>query len=87
MSRLNSRTVLMQFLVFLTQWILMLLGFYLLAVVIAPARVLDSAFAFERYFDAALKATFALMMSVLWLFIWDRQVKVFFYRRKERILS
>ena len=84
---MNSRTVLMQFLVFLTQWILMLLGFYLLALVIAPAKVLDPAFAFGRYFDAAFKATSALVMSLLWLFIWDRQVRAFFYRGKDRILS
>ncbi len=81
MIKLNGRTTTLQFLVFLTQWLLMIIGFYLLAIVIAPLRVVEPTLAFGRYLDAALKAVVALLMSVFWLYLWDRQVRVFFYRR------
>ncbi len=81
MIKLNGRTIVLQFSVFLTQWLLMIIGFYLLAMVIAPLRVVDTAFAFERYLDSALKGVIGVLMSVSWLYLWDRQVRVFFYRK------
>ncbi len=83
MIELNSRTIVLQFVVFLIQWSLMIVGFYILAFEIAPFRVVDPTFAFERYFDAALKAVVGLLMSVFWLYVWDRQVRVFFYRKNQ----
>ncbi len=83
MIELNGRTTVLQFAVFLTQWLLMIIGFYLLAIVIAPLKVVEPTFAYERYLNAALKAFVALLMSVFWLYIWDRQVRVFFYRKNQ----
>ena len=60
----------------------MLIGFGLLSQNIAPAKLLDPNFPFGRYFDAGIKALVALFLSVVWLFLWDRQVRVLFYRRK-----
>lgn len=80
---MGRRTVVLQFLVFLVQWILMLCGFYLLAFVIAPLRPVGSIVGFGKYFDAGLKALAALLMSVTWLFLWDRQVRVLFFRKEK----
>ncbi len=59
----------------------MLCGFYLLAEVIAPVRLFGSTFEFGKYVDAALKALAALLMSVTWLLLWDRQVRFLFFRK------
>ena len=75
-------TVALQFLVFLTQWTLMILGFGLLATVVAPSRFLPPQIEDARYADAAIKGLVALVMSVFWLLVWDRQVRFFFYRKK-----
>ena len=79
--RLNNRAVALQFLVFLTQWGLMILGFWILSEFIAPLRFLELGLPLGRYFDAGVKGLIALAMSVTWLFIWDRQVRLYFYRR------
>ncbi len=60
----------------------MLSGFYLLAEVIAPLRLLGSTLDFGKYVDAGLKALAALLMSVIWLFLWDRQIRALFYRKE-----
>ena len=80
---MDRKGVSYQVLIFSTQWILMLIGFGLLSQNIAPAKLLDPNFPFGRYFDAGIKALVALFLSVVWLFLWDRQVRVFFYRRKQ----
>jgi hypothetical protein len=81
-KRLNQRAVALQLIVFLTQWGLMIIGFGILAVVVAPLRLqLDPSLG--RYFDAAAKAMIALVLSISWLFIWDRQVRLYFYRKRE----
>jgi hypothetical protein len=81
-TRLNQRAVALQLLVFVTQWGLMIIGFGILAVVVAPLRLqLDPSLG--RYFDAGVKAMIALVLSISWLFIWDRQVRLYFYRKRE----
>ena len=82
MKTLNQRAVALQLLVFGTQWGLMIIGFGILAVVVAPLRLqLDPSLG--RYFDAGVKAMIALVLSISWLFIWDRQVRLYFYRKRE----
>jgi len=72
----------LQLIVFVTQWGLILLGFGILALIVAPLRLqLDPSLG--HYFDAGVKAMIALVLSTSWLFIWDRQVRLYFYRKKE----
>jgi len=78
----GRKTVALQFLVFLTQWTLMIAGFGLLATEVAPSRLLPAGIENARYADAAIKGLVALVMSVFWLLVWDRQVRFFFYRKK-----
>ncbi len=59
----------------------MIAGFGLLSVVIAPAKIFPSSIASYRYLEAGLKAIIATVMSIFWLFVWDRQVRFLFYRR------
>jgi len=60
----------------------MILGFGILALLVAPLRLqLDPGPG--RYFDAGVKAMIALVLSTSWLFIWDRQVRLYFYRKRE----
>ena len=82
MTRLNQRAVALQLLVFVTQWGLMIIGFGILALVVAPLRI-QSGPSLGRYFEAAAKAMIALFLSISWLFIWDRQVRLYFYRKGE----
>jgi hypothetical protein len=82
MKELNQRAVALQLLVFGTQWALMIIGFGILALVVAPLRIPTDP-SLGRYFDAAAKALIALVLSVSWLFIWDRQVRLYFYRKRE----
>jgi len=81
-TRLNQRAVALQLLVFVTQWGLMIVGFGILALVVAPLRI-QSDPSLGRYFEAAAKAMIALFLSISWLFIWDRQVRLYFYRKRE----
>ncbi len=79
---MNRRAIALQLIVFVTQWGLMLLGFGILALIVAPLRLqLDPSLG--RYFDAAVKAMIALVLSISWLYIWDRQVRLYFYRKRE----
>jgi hypothetical protein len=72
----------LQLIVFVTQWGLMILGFGILALLVAPLRLqLDPSLG--RYFDAGVKAMIALILSISWLYIWDRQVRLYFYRKRE----
>ena len=82
MKGLNQRAITLQLIVFITQWALMIIGFGILALVVAPLHIqLDPSLG--RYFDAAVKGMIALLLSISWLFIWDRQVRLYFYRKKE----
>jgi len=81
-TRLNQRAVALQLLVFVTQWGLMIIGFGILALVVAPIRIQSNP-SLGRYFDAAAKAMIALVLSISWLFIWDRQVRLYFYWKRE----
>lgn len=78
---MNGRAVGYEVVVFVTQWGLMLLGFGILTEVVAPLNLLDPTLALGRYFDAGVKGLIALVLSVAWLFIWDRQVRLYFRRR------
>jgi hypothetical protein len=78
---LNRKAVVLQLAVFVTQWGLMIIGFGILSLAIAPLRFLEPNVPLGRYFDAGLKALFALLLSVAWLFIWYGQVRFYFYRR------
>jgi hypothetical protein len=78
---LNYRAVSYQFFVFLVQWGLMILGFAILSKIIAPAHPFENMIGYGNYLDAILKALVALVFSLTWLYIWDRQVRLYFYRR------
>jgi hypothetical protein len=81
-KKLNQRAIALQLIVFVTQWGLMLLGFGILALLVAPLHLqLDPSLG--RYFDAGVKAMIALVLSISWLYIWDRQVRLHFYRKRE----
>lgn len=75
---MNIRAVGYEVVVFVTQWGLMLLGFGILTEIVAPLNLLDPALSLGRYFDAGVKGLVALVLSVAWLFIWDRQVRLYF---------
>lgn len=79
---MNQRAIALQLIIFAIQWGLMIIGFAILALVIAPLH-LPADPSLGRYFDAGLKAIIALVLSVSWLYIWDRQVRVYFYRKGE----
>jgi 4-amino-4-deoxy-L-arabinose transferase-like glycosyltransferase len=79
---MNQRAIALQLIIFVIQWGLIIIGFGILALVIAPLR-LPTDPSLGRYFDAGLKALIALVLSVSWLFIWDRQVRIYFYRKGE----
>ena len=78
---MNTRAVGYELVVFVTQWGLMLLGFGMLTKFVAPLNLLNPGLSLGLYFDAGAKALIALVLSVTWLFIWDRQVRLYFHRR------
>ncbi|HVH14230.1 MAG TPA: hypothetical protein VNA15_00740 [Candidatus Angelobacter sp.] len=78
---MNLRAVGYELVVFVTQWGLMLLGFGILTKFIAQLNLLNPSLSLDMYFDAAIKALIALILSVAWLFIWDRQVRLYFRRQ------
>jgi hypothetical protein len=78
---MNKRAVGYELVVFLTQWGLMLIGFGVLTKFVAPLNLLNPGLPFGLYFDAAAKALVALVLSVTWLFLWDRQVRIYFHKR------
>lgn len=77
---MNRRALAYQVLIFSIQWALMMVGLSILSSFIAPGKILEQSMPFGRFFDAGLKALVALCLSVIWLFLWDRQVRFFFYR-------
>jgi hypothetical protein len=60
----------------------MILGFGILTRFVAPLRLLAPSLPFGTYFDAGVKALLALALSVVWLFLWDRQVRYLFYKHR-----
>jgi len=78
---MNRRAVGNELVVFVTQWGLMLVGFGILTKFVAPLNLLNPSLSLGLYFDAAVKALVALVLSVTWLFVWDRQVRLYFHRR------
>ena len=78
---MNTRAVGYELVVFVTQWGLMLVGFGILTKFVAPLNLLNPSLSLGLYFDAAVKALIALVFSVTWLFVWDRQVRLYFHRR------
>ena len=80
-SAMNIRAVGYELVVFVTQWGLMLFGFGVLTKFIAPLNLVSPSMFLGLYFDAAVKGLFALVLSVTWLFVWDRQVRLYFHRR------
>jgi peroxiredoxin family protein len=78
---MNTRAVGYELVVFVTQWGLMLLGFGMLTRFVAPLNLLNPSLSLGLYFDAGAKALIALVLSVTWLFIWDRQVRLYFHRK------
>jgi hypothetical protein len=79
---MNPRTVAIQILIFSIQWVLMIIGFYFLAEVLAPVQVIPSYISYNRIIDSAVKAGTALVMSLFWLYVWDRQVRLFVFRNE-----
>ncbi len=71
-----------QYAIFVSQWVLMIIGFGILTRYIAPLNLIPTDQTFGRLFDAGFKGLVALGLSVVWLFIWDRQVRSYFYRRE-----
>ena|SRR3989442_5358666 len=80
-SAMNERAVGYELVVFVAQWGLMLLGFGILTKFIAPLNLVSPSLPVGLYLDAAVKGLIALVLSVTWLFIWDRQVRLYFHRR------
>ena len=78
---MNRRAVGNELVVFVTQWGLMLVGYGILTKFVAPLNLLNPSLSLGLYFDAAVKALVALVLSVTWLFVWDRQVRLYFHRR------
>jgi peroxiredoxin family protein len=78
---MNRHAVGNELVVFVTQWGLMLVGFGILTKFVAPLNLLNPSSSLDLYFDAAVKALIALVLSVTWLFVWDRQVRLYFHRR------
>ena len=77
-----GRAVGYEIVVFVTQWGLMLLGFGILTKFVAPLNLLNRSLSLGLYFDAGAKGLIALVLSVAWLFIWDRQVRLLFRQKK-----
>ena len=79
---MNQRTVALQTLIFSVQWALMIVGVGLLAEIIAPIRLIPSLVAYDRVLDSEVKTGTALVMSVFWLYLWDRQVRRLVFKRE-----
>lgn len=79
---MNGRVVAYQLAIFVTQWGLMILGFGILTKLVAPIRLFGSSLPFGTFLDAGVKGLVALTFSVVWLFVWDRQVRFYFYRHR-----
>jgi hypothetical protein len=79
---MNIRVVAYQLGIFVIQWGLMILGFGILTKIVAPFKLLAPTLPLGTFFDAGVKALVALAFSIIWLFVWDRQVRYYFYRHR-----
>jgi hypothetical protein len=61
----------------------MIAGFGILSRILGPVHPFENTLPEGRYVDAVLKGLTALFFSVAWLFIWDKQVRIYFYRRSK----
>jgi hypothetical protein len=77
---LNARVVVFQLVTFAAQWVLMILGFGILTRMVAALKIPIPDVPLGNYLDAGIKALIALGLSIVWLLIWDRQVRYYFYR-------
>jgi len=77
---MSKRSLAYQLGIFAIQWGLMIIGFGILTKIIAPVKILPPSLPLGTYFGAGIKALIALTFSVIWLFVWDRQVRYYFYR-------
>jgi len=80
---LKFKVVALQSLIFTVEWGLMLFGFGLISVFLVPYPIFPETGSIYRFLNAGVKALLGLMLSLVWLFIWDRQVRIFFYRRRQ----
>ena len=79
---MSKRALAYQLGIFVIQWGLMIIGFGILTKIIAPVKILPSSLFLGYYIGAGIKALIALVFSVVWLFVWDRQVRYYFYRHR-----
>jgi hypothetical protein len=79
---MSKRSLAYQLGIFVIQWGLMIIGFGILTKIVAPLKLLEPSFPLGTYFSAAVKALVALTFSVVWLLVWDRQVRYYFYRHR-----
>jgi hypothetical protein len=84
---LKLKVVALQSLIFTVEWGLMLVGFGLISVLIVPYPIFPESGSIYRFLNAGLKALFGLMLSLVWLFVWDRQVRTLLYRGRESGLN
>ncbi len=79
---MSRRVIAYQLGIFIIQWGLMILGFGILTRIVAPLKLVPSSVEFATYLGAGVKAIVALGLSVVWLFVWDRQVRYYFYKHR-----
>jgi hypothetical protein len=84
---LKLKVVALQSLIFTVEWGLMLVGFGLISVLIVPYPIFPESGSIYRFLNAGLKALFGLMLSLVWLFVWDRQVRTLLYPGRESGLN
>lgn len=80
-----SRVVALQCLIFTVEWALMLAGFGLIVEFIVPLTIIPETTLVARYVDAGIQALLGLLFSTVWLYVWDRQVRILFFREKSTV--
>ncbi len=81
---MNQRALAYQALIFSVQWLLMIAGFVILVHPVLNIKIFESNVSLGEYVDAGIKAMIAFALSVVWLFLWDKQVRLLFYRKTRR---
>jgi hypothetical protein len=61
----------------------MLVGFGIISVFLVPYPIFPETGSIYRYLNAGLKALIGMILSLVWLFLWDRQVRTFFFGNKQ----
>lgn len=80
---MKLKVVALQSLIFTVQWGLMLVGFGLISALLVPYPIFPETASIYRYLNAGLKALVGLILSLVWLYVWDSQVRIFFYKWKQ----